>query len=162
VRALVLADTHLRPGRSRSLPPEVEDELVRCDVVLHAGDVVTHHLLDHLGAHAPVHAVLGNNDDELRGVLPERLELDLAGVRVVLVHETGAAKGRGARLRRRFPDADVVVFCHSHIPVADEHDGLLLFNPGSPVDRRRQPQRTYGVLELADGRVRRHQIVAVP
>ena len=162
MRVLVLADTHLRPGRSRTLPPQIEDELQRCDVVLHAGDVVTHHLLDHLGAHAPVHAVLGNNDDELRGVLPEQLALDLAGVRVVLVHETGAGKGRGARLRRRFPDADVVVFGHSHIPLAEEQEGLLLFNPGSAIDRRRQPQRTYGVLELDDGQVRRHEIIAMP
>jgi putative phosphoesterase len=162
VRVLVLADTHLRPGRARALPAEIEEELTRCDAVLHAGDVVTRHLLDHLGAHVPVHAVLGNNDGELRGTLPERLDLDLAGVRAVLVHETGAAKGRGARLRRRFPDADVVVFGHSHIPLAEEHDGLLLFNPGSAVDRRRQPQRTYGVLDLADGRVRRHEIIAVP
>jgi putative phosphoesterase len=159
VRALVLADTHLRPGRASGLPREVCDELQRCDVVLHAGDVVTHHLLDELRRHAPVYAVLGNNDTELVGVLPEQIEVTLGGVDVAIVHETGAAKGRPARVRRRFPDRRVVVFGHSHVPANEWHDGQLLFNPGSAVDRRRQPVRTYGVLELEAGAVRRHDIV---
>jgi hypothetical protein len=161
VRALVLADTHLRPGRARALPAQVEDELRRCDVVLHAGDVVTHHLLDHLREHTPVHAVLGNNDRELVGALPERVELTLGGVDVAVIHETGASKGRAARVRRWFPDADVVVFGHSHIPMNEWHDGQLLFNPGSAVDRRREPVCTYGVLDLVDGEVRRHEIVPI-
>jgi putative phosphoesterase len=143
------------------LPPAVDAALPRCDVVLHAGDVVTHHLLDHLRTFAPVIAVLGNNDVELRGVLPERVEVDLGGVHLALVHETGAAKGRPARVRRWFPDAEVVVFGHSHTPMNDWHDGQLLFNPGSAVERRREPVRTYGLLDLADGRVTRHEIVLV-
>jgi putative phosphoesterase len=141
------------------LPPVVEAALPHCDVILHAGDVVTRHLLDHLRMFAPVIAVLGNNDVELRDVLPERVEVDLSGVHVVLIHETGAAKGRPARVRRRFPDADVVVFGHSHAPLNEWHDGQLLFNPGSAVDRRREPVRSYGLLDLADGRVTRHEIV---
>lgn len=161
-RALVLADTHLRPGRARTLPVEVTDELGRCDVILHAGDVVTHHLLDELAQHAPVHAVLGNNDTELRGVLPESLDLHIDGVRITVVHETGATKGRGARMRRRYPDAQVVVFGHSHMPLVEWHDGLLLFNPGSAVDRRREPVPTFGVLELDDGKVTRAEIVPCP
>jgi uncharacterized protein len=143
------------------LPRAVEDVLPDCDVVLHAGDVVTGDLLDHLRTFAPVHAVLGNNDHTLRGVLPERLELELDGVNVALVHETGATKGRPARVRRWFPDARVVVFGHSHAPQDEWHDGQLLFNPGSAVDRRRQAVCTYGVLELADGVVRRHEIVPI-
>jgi putative phosphoesterase len=143
------------------LPPAVEAALPHCDVILHAGDVVTRHLLDHLRTFAPVIAVLGNNDVELRGVLPERVEVDLSGVHVALVHETGAAKGRPARVRRWFPDADVVVFGHSHAPLNGWHDGQLLFNPGSAVDRRREPVRTYGLLDFADGRVLHHEIVAV-
>jgi hypothetical protein len=82
-------------------------------------------------------------------------------VHVALVHETGAAKGRPARVRRWFPDADVVVFGHSHTPLNDWHDGQLLFNPGSAVERRREPVRSYGLLDLADGRVARHEIVLV-
>jgi putative phosphoesterase len=130
-------------------------------VILHAGDVVTHHLLDHLRQFAPVHAVLGNNDIALQGELPERVELDLAGVPVALVHESGLTKGRPARVRRWFPNARVVVFGHSHTPVSEWHEGQLLFNPGSAVERRREPVCTYGLLELVDGEVRHHEIVPV-
>lgn len=161
LRLLVLADTHLRADLSR-LPPEVWRELDRCDAVLHAGDVVTADLLDALRARRPVHAVLGNNDHSLVGALPDRLEVDLAGVRVAMVHDAGTRAGRERRMRRWFPDADVVVFGHSHEPVdAEGEDGQRLFNPGSAVQRRRQPQRTIGVLELAGGALVRHEIVAV-
>lgn len=161
MRALVLADTHLGPDLAR-LPAEVWLAAEAADVVLHAGDVVTPDLLDALGAFAPVHAVLGNNDRELAGRLPDRLELDLAGVRVAMVHDSGARAGRERRLRRWFPDARLVVFGHSHEPVdAAGEDGQRLFNPGSAVQRRRQPRRTMGVLELAGGRVENHEIVPV-
>jgi putative phosphoesterase len=159
VRLLVLADTHLRGDLSK-LPPEVWDELDTCDAVLHAGDVMTGDLLDALRERRAVHAVLGNNDAALVGMLPDRIELELAGVRLAMVHDSGARAGRERRMRRWFPDADIVVFGHSHIPVdAEGEDGQRLFNPGSAVQRRRQPQRTMGVLELADGAVVRHEIV---
>ena len=162
IRALVLADTHIRPGRARRLPDAVYAELERVDVILHAGDVLTHHLLDELGAFAPVHAVLGNNDTDLVGVLPESLELELDGVAVAMVHETGATKGRAARVHRRFPSAAIVVFGHSHQPL-DEHgvDGQRLFNPGSPTERRRAPAHTYGRVDFDAGRIVRHDIVPV-
>jgi hypothetical protein len=161
LRLLVLADTHLRTDLS-GLPPEVWDEVEACNAVLHAGDVVTGDLLDALRARRPVHAVLGNNDHALVGALPDRLEVELAGVRVAMVHDSGARAGRGPRLRRWFPDARVVVFGHSHEPVDEPgEDGQWLFNPGSAVQRRRQPRRTVGVLELADGAVVGHRIVPV-
>ncbi|HEV7760608.1 MAG TPA: metallophosphoesterase family protein, partial [Acidimicrobiales bacterium] len=128
----------------------------------HAGDVLTQHLLDALGRRAPVHAVLGNNDRELVGRLPDRLDLELGGVRVGMVHDSGARAGREARLRRWFPRAQLVVFGHSHEPVdAEGLDGQRLFNPGSAVQRRRQPHRTVGLLELADGLVTAHHILPV-
>jgi putative phosphoesterase len=139
----------------------VERALPHCDVIVHAGDVVTRDLLDHLGSFAPVLAVLGNNDVTLRDELPERVEIELAGVPVAIVHETGTTKGRAARVRRWFPRARVVVFGHSHAPTNEWHDGQLLFNPGSAVDRRRQPVCTYGLLDLVDGEVRRHEIVPI-
>lgn len=161
LRLLVLADTHLR-GDLSALPSEVWEQVEVCDVILHAGDVVTADLLDALRARRPVHAVLGNNDHALVGALPDRLELDLAGVRVAMVHDSGARSGRERRMRRWFPNADVVVFGHSHEPVdAEGDDGQRLFNPGSALQRRRQPRRTIGVLELADGVVVRHEIVPV-
>lgn len=157
----MLADTHLR-GDLSTLPPEVWDMVDGCDAVLHAGDVVTGDLLDALRERRPVHAVLGNNDTALVGTLPDRIELELAGVRVAMVHDSGHRSGRERRMRRWFPDADIVVFGHSHIPIdAEGEDGQRLFNPGSAVQRRRQPHRTAGVLELRDGAIARHEIVSL-
>jgi hypothetical protein len=164
MRVLVMSDTHLRPGRGRRLPDAVYDELDRADAVLHAGDIVTADLLHEMSGFAPVHAVLGNNDlDPALSHLPETRVLDLDGVQVAMVHDSGASTGREGRMRRLFPSADVVVFGHSHIPWDSEGvEGQLLFNPGSPTERRAQPVHTYGVLELDDGRVVDHRIVPVP
>jgi putative phosphoesterase len=157
-RVVVLADTHLRSGRARQLPDIVWRAIDASDLVLHAGDVVDRSLLDELDAHrAPYRAVLGNNDHTL--TLPEQEEFHVGGVSIALVHDSGPTKGRAARLRRRFPDARVVVFGHSHTPCNEWHDGQLLFNPGSATERRRQPHHSYGVLDLAGGEVRAHDII---
>ncbi len=162
MHVVVLSDTHIRPGLNRRLPDAVYAELERADVVLHAGDVVSGAFLDELSGFAPVHAVLGNNDHELGGVLPERRVLELDGVRVAMVHDSGATAGRGARVQRWFPTADVVVFGHSHLPVDEQVlDGSRLFNPGSATERRRAPTRSFGLLELDGGRVVRHAVVPV-
>jgi putative phosphoesterase len=162
VRVVVLADTHIRSGSSRRLPDAARAELERADVILHAGDVVSGEVLDDLRTMAPVHAVLGNNDVDLVGLLPEQVVLDLAGVRVAMVHDSGPRMGREGRMRRRFPDADLVVFGHSHIPWdAPGLDGQRLLNPGSPTERRREPHRTVATVDLEDGRMRRTEIVVV-
>lgn len=136
--------------------------LVRADVILHGGDIVDDALLGELGALAPTHAVLGNNDGALEGVLPVTRELDLARVRVAMIHDSGPRRGREARLRRRFPTAHIVVFGHSHEPVDILGVGdQRLFNPGSPTERRRQPSHTMGWLTLADGQVAAHRIVVL-
>lgn len=151
---IVLSDTHIVRGGTRRLPDAAYAHLERADVVLHAGDIVHGHVLDELAGFAPVHAVLGNNDHELVGVLPEVLEIDLEGVRVAMVHDSGESAGRARRVRRKFPDAAVVVFGHSHIPwLAVGDDGQLLVNPGSPTDRRRQPVHTLATLDIEDGLV---------
>lgn len=162
-RAVVVSDTHLRPGGRRRLPDAVYRALDRADVVLHAGDIVTADLVHELSGFAPVYAVLGNNDlDPALSALPEtRLDV-LDGVRVATIHDSGPRAGREARLRRRFPDADIVVFGHSHIPWNRPGlDGQLLFNPGSPTERRAQPHHTFGLLHLDAGAVVRAEIVAV-
>ncbi len=159
-RLVVLSDTHVHPGGRRRLPDAAYAELAAADAVLHAGDVVSGDLLDELSGFGPVHAVLGNNDHTLVGRLPERLLVDVDGVRIGLVHDSGTTAGRPARLRRWFPDADVVVFGHSHDPIdAEGVDGQRLFNPGSATERRRQPHHSLGVLEVADGRLTDHRIV---
>lgn len=158
---LVLSDTHLGAALDR-LPDEVWAMAEQADAILHAGDVTGPELLAALAERAPLHAVLGNNDHGLERVLPEVLELELAGVRIGMVHDSGATAGRAGRMRRRFPDADVVVFGHSHDPLAQRtDDGLLLLNPGSPTQRRRQPVHTVARLDLADGAVLAAEIVAV-
>ena len=162
VHVVVLADTHVRPGSSRRLPEAATAHLAGADVVLHAGDVLTGELLDWLATFAPTHAVLGNNDHALVGVLPETRELTIGGVRVGMVHDSGARAGRAARVRRRFPESDVVVFGHSHEPCCVEGlDGQLLFNPGSATERRRAPTHTLGLLDLDDGTVQRAEIVTL-
>jgi putative phosphoesterase len=98
----------------------------------------------------------------LRGRLPEVLELDLGGVRIALIHDSGPRAGRPRRMRARFPDADVVVYGHSHLP--DDSEGLegqRLFNPGSCTQRRRAPTRTYGILDLEGGCISGHRIADV-
>jgi putative phosphoesterase len=161
VRALVLADTHVRAD-VRAVPDVVWEAAASADVVLHAGDVVEGALLDRLAELAPIHAVLGNNDAALRDRLPEALELDLGGVRVAMIHDSGPRAGRPRRMRARFPDADLVVYGHSHLPDDSAGmDGQRLFNPGSCTQRRRAPTRTYGILDLHDGRISDHRIIDV-
>jgi putative phosphoesterase len=141
----------------------VAEELRGADVVLHAGDVCVAPVLDELAEYAPVHVVLGNNDgpDVAAWGAPETVEVDLAGLRVAMIHDSGRKAGRTARMRRRFPDADLVVFGHSHIPVDLTGDGVRIFNPGSPTDRRRQPHGTLGVLTVEEGRLVEARIVPV-
>ena len=142
---LIIADTHL-PKRARDLPTSVWDHVARADVVIHAGDWVEPPLLDELESRAKrLVACWGNNDgDELRRRLPERADAELGGLRFTVVHETGASGGRDERMARLYPDTDVLVFGHSHIPWdATASTGLRLLNPGSPTDRRRQPFCTY-------------------
>ncbi|MGW4109871.1 metallophosphoesterase family protein [Actinosynnema sp. NPDC004786] len=162
MRVVVLSDTHA-PRRWKSCPPAVAEHLRRADVILHAGDVCVASVLDELAQYAPVTAVCGNNDgpDVVEWGAPETVELDLGGVRVAMIHDSGQAAGRTARMRRRFPDADLVVFGHSHIPMDVTGDGVRVFNPGSPTDRRRQPHGTVGLLDISDGALVSAQIVPV-
>jgi putative phosphoesterase len=127
------------------------------EVVVHAGDWVSVELLDALEARAKrLVGVFGNNDGPpLRARLPEVARVELAGVRLAVVHETGAAAGRERRCAAAYPDVDVLVFGHSHIPWdSTAATGLRLLNPGSPTDRRRQPTHTWMTAELAAGTLR--------
>ncbi len=145
MRLLLIADTHI-PKRARDLPAQVWQEVERSDVVIHAGDWVDEGLLDELSARAKrLVACWGNNDSpQLRARLPECADVTLDGLRFTVVHETGAASGREARMAERYPGTNVLVFGHSHIPWdTTARTGLRLLNPGSPTDRRRQPFCTY-------------------
>lgn len=155
-RLLLLADTHV-PKRARDLPADVWREVGAAHVVVHAGDWVDVALLDELEQRSRrLVAVFGNNDlGELRERLPEVARAEIGGVRVGVVHETGQARGREARCAAAYPDLDVLVFGHSHIPWdTTAATGLRLLNPGSPTDRRRQPFCTYMTATAIDGSLR--------
>ncbi len=154
-RILLVADTHL-PKRARDLPAEVWAAVDEADVVVHAGDWVDVALLDQLEERARrLVAVYGNNDHgALRERLPEVARAEIGGVRFGVVHETGSTPGREARCAALYPDLDVLVFGHSHIPWdTTTATGLRLLNPGSPTDRRRQPHCTYLTACAEDGQL---------
>jgi uncharacterized protein len=163
MRVAVLSDTH-SPRFWKGCPPAVATQLAGADLILHAGDVCTAEVLDELTTYAPVRVVLGNNDrpEVAAWGAPETLELELEGLRVAMVHDSGPAGGRVARLRRRFPTAGLVVFGHSHIPMDRSEDGLHIFNPGSPTDKRRQPYGTLGQLTILDGTLAQAMMVELP
>jgi putative phosphoesterase len=150
----VIADTHL-PRGSRRLPSRCEELIGGSNLVVHAGDVMTAEALAEIDAIGPpVAAVHGNVDSaELRSVLPAERVVEAAGARIALVHDAGPSSGRLERLRRRFPNADAVVFGHSHLPLHEERDDFQIFNPGSPTERRRATHRTMGLARVEDGRV---------
>jgi uncharacterized protein len=162
MRVVVLADTHA-PRRWRTCPPRVAILLRGADMILHAGDVCTAAVLDELAEYAPVVAVAGNNDgpDVAAWGAGPAAELDIDGLAVAMVHDSGPATGRLVRMRRQFPRAELVVFGHSHIPLDISGDGFRIFNPGSPTDRRRQPAGTAGVLDVQDGLLVSASIVPV-
>jgi putative phosphoesterase len=150
----VIADTHL-PRGNRRLPDRCAELIAGSELVLHAGDVMTAEALAGIEAlGTPVAAVHGNVDTaELRRLLPAERIVEVGGARIGLVHDAGPAAGRIERLRRRFPDADAVVFGHSHLPLHEESDDFQIFNPGSPVERRRAKRHTMGLARAQNGRV---------
>jgi putative phosphoesterase len=151
----IISDTHM-PRGGRRLPPACQDRLAAADLIIHAGDVCTRAALRELEQLGPVLAVRGNVDDaELRSLLPEIRVVPVGeGLELGVIHDAGPSRGRLERMRRRFPNAAAVIFGHSHLPLHERApDGFQIFNPGSPTERRRAPQRTMGVAEAAGGTI---------
>jgi hypothetical protein len=149
----ILADTHM-PRGGRRLPDRCVELVRGAEALVHAGDFLALSVLEELEAMCPrVHAVHGNVDEpDLRDLLPEAAELSLGGHSIALVHDAGPARGRLARMRRRFPAADAVVFGHSHLPLHEREGGFQIFNPGSPTERRRAPRPSMGLLSVSSSR----------
>ena len=162
MRIALLSDTH-SPRYWKRCPPAVAAALEGVDLILHAGDVCLVETLEELRSFAPVLAVRGNNDgdDIAAWGAPDVLETELDGLPVAMLHDSGPAQGRGARLKRRFPNASLVVFGHSHIPWDELYDEQRAFNPGSPTDRRRQPRGTMGELLIEKGHLLSARILPV-
>jgi uncharacterized protein len=150
---VVLGDTHL-PRGARRLSHRCLEILRDAAAIVHTGDLTSLAVLDLLGTFAPVHAVHGNMDEaEARRRLPDRLVVELEGLRIGVVHDAGTRGGREARLRASFPECDVVAYGHSHLPEIRSYDGCWIVNPGSPTERRRAPARTIAVLERGTPRL---------
>jgi uncharacterized protein len=155
VELAIISDTHL-PRGDRAIPEACLARMRAADAILHAGDLVAVEVLELLESLGPpVHAVHGNIDEpEVRMRLPAVQVVEADGARIVITHDGGPADRRLDRLRARFPDADAVVFGHSHLPLHEERDGFHIFNPGSPTDRRRAPSHTMGIAGAHAGRLR--------
>jgi putative phosphoesterase len=151
----VISDTHL-PRGSRRLPDQCVASMRASDLILHAGDFTSAEVVQEIQALGPpLAAVHGNVDsEEVRRLLPAVRTVDAGGARIALLHDAGPAGGRLERMRAQFPDADAVVFGHSHIPLHEERHGFQIFNPGSPTDKRRQARPTMGIGEVDAGRIR--------
>jgi putative phosphoesterase len=162
MRVVIISDTHA-PRFWKQCPARLIPHLRRAELILHAGDVCVASVLEELAAYAPVRVVQGNNDgaDVAAWGAEETAEFHLEGLRVAMIHDSGARTGRLNRLHRRFPDADLVVFGHSHIPLDESDATLRIINPGSPTDKRRQTHGTIATLTVADGAIRQAAIVAV-
>jgi hypothetical protein len=146
VEIAIISDTHL-PRGSRALPAACLRRLQAADLIVHAGDLLALEVLEELRSLGDLVAVRGNVDDApVRAVLPETAMVRIGDRRIAVIHDAGPAANRLRRLRVRFAEADAVIFGHSHIPLHERSgDGFQIFNPGSPTDRRRQPQHTMGV-----------------
>ena len=151
---VVISDTHLPKGQRR-IPEPCLERMRECDLIIHAGDFSTAEVVRELRAIGPpLVGVHGNVDtEEVRRLLPATAVVDAGDAKIGVVHNAGPAYGRLERLRSRFPDADAVVFGHSHVPLHEERDGFQIFNPGSPTDRRREPHHTMGVARIENGRI---------
>ena len=151
----VIGDTHL-PRGSRRLPDACVARIRAADLLIHLGDFSSVGAYEEIAAIGPkLIAVHGNVDEPaLRELLPQRLVTEIAGARLGLIHDAGPARGRLARMRRVFPDADAVLFGHSHLPLHERAGGFQIFNPGSPTERRRAPIHTMGIATVREGKLR--------
>jgi uncharacterized protein len=148
----IISDTHL-PRGLRRIPDACVERLAAADLVIHAGDFTKISVLRELQSYCELTAVHGNVDEyDVRVELPETNEVHVAGATIAVVHDAGAAHRRVERLRRQFPDADAVVFGHSHVPLHERAPGgFQIFNPGSPTERRRAPHHTMGIVRVENG-----------
>lgn len=146
----VLADTHI-PRRAKEVPRFVMEKLQGAALIIHAGDLTDMKVIDQLAKVAPVEAVAGNNDSEdVREKLPRQRLIMAGGYSIGVVHGDGTSGTAIQRARQAFGDEepDCIVFGHSHIPLIQYVDGVLMVNPGSPTDQRRQPMPSFAIITL--------------
>ncbi len=146
----VISDTHI-PTKAKKLPPNVFKSFHAVDLIIHAGDIIKQSVLDNLSELAPVKAVYGNIDPpELRAVLPDKLELNIEGYKIGIIHGHNLRGHIMDKISYVFPESDIIIFGHTHHPCNQMINGQLYFNPGSPTDRRLQPRYSFGIIELGE------------
>lgn len=147
IKVGVLSDTHI-PGRAKYIPKAVLAGLKGVDLIIHCGDIAAGYVLDELREIAPVEAVYGNMDPaDLKEQLPKAHVVKAGDFNVGIVHGDGRWKTIDNAFNAfPFMELDCIVFGHSHIPVITEREGILMFNPGSPTDKRTQEKFSFGLL----------------
>lgn len=146
MRIGVISDTH---GKLR---PEVFDHFAHVDLIVHAGDIGPPGILEDLAVLAPVIAVYGNTDDmAVRGLVPEVATQETAGRRLVVTHGHRFGAPTPAALRAAHPDADIIVFGHTHRPLIEATGDRLVLNPGSAGAPRFGLPASVALLELGAG-----------
>ncbi|MCA1062973.1 YfcE family phosphodiesterase (plasmid) [Cytobacillus spongiae] len=152
MKIVVTADTHL-PKKSRGLPEELRIDLLKSDLIIHAGDFQTIEIYQQLKDFGELIAVAGNVDHpDLKELLPQKMIIEKKGLKIGLVHGDGAGKTTEKRALETFQhdDVGVIIFGHSHIPFSRYQNGIFLFNPGSPTDKRKLPYFSHGILTIGD------------
>ncbi|RUS46210.1 metallophosphoesterase family protein [Cohnella sp. AR92] len=153
----IVSDTHM-PRMAKELPEPLVHAFRKVDAILHAGDWTDLRILEQLEKLAPVYGVAGNNDGtDIVKKFGYRKILQLGGVSIGLVHGHGdggrtATETRALRAFQNDP-VDAIVYGHSHLPVLKRVNGLLVFNPGSPTDKRRLSQFSFGLMKIEEGRI---------
>lgn len=158
MKIVVISDTHM-PKKAKQLPERLLIDLEDCDYIIHAGDWQTEELYNELKQYGPVIGVTGNVDDpELKSLLKTKEILRAGDFLIGIVHGHGTRKTTEKRALESFEDEEVdcIVYGHSHIPVLKEIDGVIVFNPGSPTDKRRQEEFSYGILTVGERIVAQH------
>jgi uncharacterized protein len=150
----VISDTHL-PRGTRALPDACVERLRASDLILHGGDFVTLAFVEELRALGPpVEGISGNMDEPaLKELLLRERVVEVADVRIGMVHNAGPRLGREARLAARFPDCHAVVYGHTHVPQVERFQHLWVLNPGSPTERRSAPFHAMLILRVDGGEI---------
>lgn len=163
MKIIAISDTHVRKG-IEDIPSELIELFEKSDMVLHSGDFVSLKFYEELSAVCNLNAVAGNMDPpEISSILPRRLIIDVDGVKIGLTHGWGTPKETPINVAREFADddVDVIVFGHTHSPLCEKRGDVLLFNPGSLLDKRFSPKNSYGVIQINKGTIKKAEIVEI-
>ncbi|SLJ96984.1 MULTISPECIES: metallophosphoesterase family protein [unclassified Paenibacillus] len=160
MKIIVISDTHL-PRKARKLPDPLVEALSDADLILHAGDWSDWSVHKLLSAYAPIEGVAGNTDPpEIGQKLGFSRIVEADGLRLGLVHGHLGSKSTEQNAIHTFAgqQVDAVIFGHSHIPVMHTVNDVLIFNPGSPTDRRFQPQYSFGIMTTHLGKLQAEHV----